>query len=302
MHKLLFQKNTSIKNSLKSSIEICYQIINKNYENFPILLSFIRKSLMDDYAAMYAFSRGADYIGDDSKGDRLKELKIWGIELKKAYEKKASLPVFIALQNTIEKHNLKFETFNRIIQANIMDQKIKKYNSFTDLLNYCSYSANPVGELVLNTMGYKNKKFISLSNNICSGLQITNFLQDLIKDKKINRCYIPQDLIKSYGLNDDIFNENYTFDDESKKSLEKIINKMVTLNRNLYQKGKKLTSLLSKKEKIIIQIFLISGEKILSKIEKGGFDILKNKPKTNKIEKLWIIFMSIIKTYFSKSW
>ena len=302
MHKLLFQKNTSIKNSLKSSIEICYKIINKNYENFPILLSFIRKSLMDDYAAMYAFSRGADYIGDDSKGDRLKELKIWGIELKKAYEKKASLPVFIALQNTIEKHNLKFETFNRIIQANIMDQKIKKYNSFTDLLNYCSYSANPVGELVLNTMGYKNKKFISLSNNICSGLQITNFLQDLIKDKKINRCYIPQDLIKSYGLNDDIFNENYTFDDESKKSLEKIINKMVTLNRNLYQKGKKLTSLLSKKEKIIIQIFLISGEKILSKIEKGGFDILKNKPKTNKIEKLWIIFMSIIKTYFSKSW
>ena len=301
MHKLLFQKNTSIKNSLKSSIEICYKIINKNYENFPILLSFIRKSLMDDYAAMYAFSRGADYIGDDSKGDRLKELKIWGIELKKAYEKKASLPVFIALQNTIEKHNLKFETFNRIIQANIMDQKIKKYNSFTDLLNYCSYSANPVGELVLNTMGYKNKKFISLSNNICSGLQITNFLQDLIKDKKINRCYIPQDLIKSYGLNDDIFNENYTFDDESKKSLEKIINKMVTLNRNLYQKGKKLTSLLSKKEKIIIQIFLISGEKILSKIEKGGFDILKNKPKTNKIEKLWIIFMSIIKTYFSKS-
>ena len=301
MHKLLFQKNTSIKNSLKSSIEICYKIINKNYENFPILLSFIRKSLMDDYAAMYAFSRGADYIGDDSKGDRLKELKIWGIELKKAYEKKASLPVFIALQNTIEKHNLKFETFNRIIQANIMDQKIKKYNSFTDLLNYCSYSANPVGELVLNTMGYKNKKFISLSNNICSGLQITNFLQDLIKDKKINRCYIPQDLIKSYGLNDDIFNENYSFDDESKKSLEKIINKMVTLNRNLYQKGKKLTSLLSKKDKIIIQIFLISGEKILSKIEKSGFDILKNKPKTNKIEKLWIIFMSIIKTYFSKS-
>ena len=301
MHKLLFQKNNSIKNSLKSSIEICYKIINKNYENFPILLFFIRKSLMDDYAAMYAFSRGADYIGDDSKGDRLKELKIWEVELKKAYEKKASLPVFIALQKTIEKHNLKFETFNRIIQANIMDQKIKKYDSFTDLLNYCSYSANPVGELVLNTMGYKNKKIISLSNNICSGLQITNFLQDLIKDKKINRCYIPQDLIKSYGLNDDIFNENYSFDGESKKSLEKIINEMVNLNRNLYQKGKKLTSLLSKKEKIIIQIFLISGEKILSKIEKGGFDILKNKPKTNKIEKLWIIFMSIIKTYFYKS-
>ena len=86
-----------------------------------------------------------------------------------------------------------------------------------------------------------------------------------------------------------------------KKSLEKIINEMVNLNRNLYQKGKKLTSLLSKKDKIIIQIFLISGEKILSKIEKGGFKILKNKPKTNKIEKLWIIFMSIIKTYFYKS-
>jgi squalene synthase HpnC len=302
MYKLLFQKNTiSKKNSLKNSIEICYKIINKNYENFPIILSFLKKNLMDDYAALYAFSRGADYIGDDSKGDRIKELKIWENELKKAFEKKASLPVFIALQNTIKNHDLKFETFYRIIQANIMDQKIKKYNTFSDLLNYCSYSANSVGELVLNTMGYNNKKIIALSNNICSGLQITNFLQDLIKDKKINRCYIPQDLLKIHGLNDEIFNENYKFDDKSKKGLQKIIKEMINFNRDLYKKGKELPSLLNKKDKLIIKIFLSSGEKILNKIEKNGLDILKNKPKNNKIEKIWIIFLSIIKTYFSKS-
>ncbi|MDG2101736.1 MAG: squalene/phytoene synthase family protein [Dehalococcoidia bacterium] len=288
------------KDSLKESIKICYKIINKNYENFPIFLFFLSKTSMDDYAAIYAFSRGVDYIGDNSSGNRLEELKIWEKELKKAFEKKASLPVFIALQNTITNHNLEFNTFNRLIQANIMDQKIKKYNTFNDLLNYCSYSANPVGEIVLNIMGYQNKSLILLSNEICSGLQITNFLQDLVEDKKIDRCYVPQDLIKKHGLTDEIFNVSHEFDHKSTDGLKKILKEMIKLNRELYLKGKELTQLLSLKDKIIIQIFLSSGEKVLNKIEKNGLNILSKKPKTNKLEKLLIITLSVIKSIFLK--
>lgn len=299
MHNLLFKKNkTNKKDSLKESIKVCYKIINKNYENFPIFLFFLRKASMDDYAAIYAFSRGVDYIGDNSTGNRLEELKIWEKELKKAFEKKASLPVFIALQNTITNHNLEINTFNRLIQANIMDQKIKKYNTFNDLLNYCSYSANPVGEIVLNIMGYQNKSLILLSNEICSALQITNFLQDLVEDKKIDRCYVPQDLIKKYGLTDEIFNENYKFDYKSSDALKKILKEMIRFNRELYIKGKELTQVLRLKDKIIIQIFLSSGEKILNKIENNGLSILSKKLKTNKFEKLGIIILSIIKSIF----
>jgi|TARA_B110000263_G_scaffold248698_1_gene264214 squalene synthase HpnC len=297
MHKLLFQINkANKKDSLKESIKICYKIINRNYENFPIFLFFLGKASMDDYAAIYAFCRGVDYIGDDSSGNRLEELKIWEKELKKAFEKKASLPVFVALQNTITNNNLEFKTFNRLIQANLMDQKIQKYNTFDDLLNYCSYSANPVGEIVLNTMGYKSEKLILLSNQICSGLQITNFLQDLVKDKKTNRCYIPQDLLKKYGVTDEIFNEKYKYSNKSKNALKKIIKEMVRFNRELYKQGKELPQWLSLKDKIIIQIFLSSGEKVLNKIEKDGLKILNNKPKTSKYEKIWIITLSIIKS------
>ena len=179
-----------------------------------------------------------------------------------------------------------------------MDQKIKKYNTFNDLLNYCSYSANPVGEIVLNIMGYQNKSLILLSNEICSALQITNFLQDLVEDKKIDRCYVPQDLIKKYGLTDEIFNENYKFDYKSSDALKKILKEMIRFNRELYIKGKELTQVLRLKDKIIIQIFLSSGEKILNKIENNGLSILSKKPKTNKFEKLGIIILSIIKSIF----
>ena len=299
MNNLLFPIKKE-RVSYSESLKICHKIAKDNYENFPVLMFFIGKEKMNDFLSLYAFSRGVDFIGDDSNGNKELELNIWEKELKKAFENKATLPTFIALQKTIKKHNLEINPFLRLIKANKIDQEKKEYKNIKELLEYCEFSANPVGEIVLAILGYKDKKLVELSNYICSGLQITNFLQDIIKDKKIGRVYMPIEIMTKNNISKDIFDNKFEFDEISKRKFNKFLDEMIIINKNLYNSGKCLPRLLRKKDAILIQIFLDSGEKVLKKIKTYSYKSLHNKPKTNRLDKIYIIINSIIKTFLLK--
>ncbi|MBL40891.1 MAG: hypothetical protein CL761_06215 [Chloroflexi bacterium] len=299
MNNLLFPIKKE-RVSYSESLKICHKIAKDNYENFPVLMFFIGKEKMNDFLSLYAFSRGVDFIGDDSNGNKELELNIWEKELKKAFENKATLPTFIALQKTIKKHNLEINPFLRLIKANKIDQEKKEYKNIKELLEYCEFSANPVGEIVLAILGYKDKKLVKLSNNICSGLQITNFLQDIIKDKKIGRVYMPIEIMTKNNISKDIFENKFEFDEISKRKFNRFLDEMIIINKNLYNSGKCLPRLLRKKDAILIQIFLDSGEKVLKKIKTYSYKSLHNKPKTNRLDKIYIIINSIIKTFLLK--
>lgn len=297
MNNIIFN-NKKENFSYKESIKICYKIINTNYENFPIYMFFLNKKLMDDFASIYAFSRCIDYIGDELEANKVIDgFEIWKSELNLAYKGKATNPIFIALEKTIKKHNLSKTPFKKLIKANLIDQDKKKYKNLDELMHYCDHSANPVGEIVLNILGYKEKSVVELSNKICSALQITNFIQDIEIDQKKNRTYVPQNLLKKHKVDFAKVNNYRTINDKFKENLEQLIDELVDINKKLYKEGEKLISFLNKRDSLIIQIFISSGESILKKIEKRKVDIFFKKPQTNSFEKIIIIIKSIFKTY-----
>ncbi|MBK89792.1 MAG: hypothetical protein CL772_01265 [Chloroflexi bacterium] len=312
-YSMSFQKSDNMKNLIflqsgkklnyKESIKTCYEIINRNYENFPIYMFFIKKNLMDDFASIYAFSRGIDFIGDElSKESIFDGLEIWQKELDLAYKNSATNPVFIALQKTIKKYNLPKLPFEKLIKANSIDQTKHNYNSLEELYYYCEHSANPVGEIVLNIMGYRDKNLVNLSNNICTALQITNFIQDIQIDLSKGRTYIPGEFLKKHKVDLSKLNNKKILDNDTyKEQFENLITELVNINKTLYQDGKNLTSYLKKKDATIIQIFISSGESILKKISKNKSNILLKKPKTNSLEKIIIIIKSILKSYLHKN-
>ena len=294
MEKLLFQQNQS-NFKYEDSIKFCYEILRNNYENFPLRFFFIDKKLMDDFASIYAFCRGVDFLGDEAKGNRLEKLKLWEKELSTLFTEKTRIPIFVALKKTIIKHNLNISPFKKLIKANVLDQTKKLYANISEVMDYCRYSANPVGEIVLNILGYKSKKNISLSNKICSALQITNFLQDIKKDKKKGRVYLPLDIMKKHSLEIHDFEEKYVFDNKRYRDFDNFLNEMVLYNRTLYDEGEKLVHNLKKRQAILIQVFVDSGRIILDKIERNKHKILVNRPKTNNLEKIFIIAKAIVK-------
>ena len=102
-------------------------------------------------------------------------------------------PVFMAIQDTIARHNLPSAPFHRLFEAFRRDvsNDTTIMTSWDDVYDYCSYSANPVGELMLRLSGDWETSVQPYSDAICTALQITNFLQDISVDTARSRHYIP---------------------------------------------------------------------------------------------------------------
>ena len=269
--------------------------IHQNYVNFPIYMFFLNKDMMNDFASIYAFSRGVDFIGDELKSDEVdKALQIWRSELDLAFDGNPSNPIFIALSKTINKYKLEIEPFRRLIKANEMDQYITKYNSWNDIFSYCDHSANPVGAIVLRILGYTENSNIKFSNKICTGLQITNFIQDIKVDHYKNRTYIPQNLLKKHNLDFSSINKVTKNNINFLSKFDNLLADLIQENQRLYDEGRILIKNLSKKHAIIINIFILSGQTILNKIRNQKSNILFKKPRTNKLEKLYIIIKATV--------
>jgi squalene synthase HpnC len=187
---------TSTPVGLPSSASVMGQASD---ENFPVALRLLPRAMRDHLLAVYGFARLADDIGDEAEGERLALLDWLAAELERAARGVATHPQLARLTPTIRQFDLPLDPFQRLIEANRQDQVVRRYQTFDDLLDYCSLSAAPVGELVLRIFEVSSPARIALSNDVCRGLQIVEHLQDVAEDVAVDRVYLPQSDLRSLG-------------------------------------------------------------------------------------------------------
>ena len=131
----------------------------------------------------------------------LKLLDAWDEELQDMYRRQSpSHPVFIALAGTVRELDIPIDPFRDLLIAFRQDQTVHRYENWEGVLDYCRYSANPVGRLVLYLTGYRDPERQALSDATCTALQLANFWQDVDRDLEKDRIYIPLDLLRENGL------------------------------------------------------------------------------------------------------
>jgi len=169
-------------------------------ENFPVASLLFPRAYRPHLRAIYGFARLVDILGDEYEGDRLEALEELEAELARCYEGEPTWEVMRELQPTIRTCSLPREPFLRLIEANRIDQRTSDYATWADLKHYCVHSADPVGRLVLGVLGRAEPDLVALSDDVCTGLQLVNFLQDVPRDLALGRVYLPADDRARFGV------------------------------------------------------------------------------------------------------
>ena len=273
------------------------KLIKTTYENFPLWSSFYLKNLMPDLSSIYYFCRKVDDISDLNKDSAIKELLNLEKSLLNCFKKKCNEnDEFFNLMQTISKFELTIDDFQSLIQANYQDLQIKRYNSIDDLLEYCKLSANPVGSLVLKIFGDFNESNLKFSNYICTGLQLINFIQDMRRDSKLGRIYIPLDDLKKFQID-----ENDILENKSTLAMRQLVKMQCERSYEIINSGKPLVESLDGPKKIPISLFIQSGNLVLSKIKKINYETVLIRPRVSRIEKSMLVTKTLFKYLFYKN-
>ncbi len=174
-----------------------------HYENFPTASRLIRRDLRPAVAAIYAFARAADDMADEGEASpekRLKQLDAWELLLDRCTREELDHPVFLALGDAIRRHDLPVDCLRDLLTAFRMDVSVHAYATLDELMFYCRHSANPVGRLMLALHGVEHPQALAASDALCTALQLTNFWQDLSRDLPHGRCYLPEEWLRTAGL------------------------------------------------------------------------------------------------------
>jgi squalene synthase HpnC len=250
-----------------------------HYENFNVVSWLLPKELHQHFYNVYAYCRWADDVGDEvpDPNRALELLHWWEHELNACYEGKPSHPVFVALRETIVAKDVPKQPFADLLKAFRQDQTVKRYSDWDAVLNYCVYSANPVGRLVLHLCGYRDEQRQRLSDVTCTALQLANFWQDVSRDLEKGRIYIPLDAAAAQGLSENDIVER-RFDDR----YVRLMKDLIARTRTLFAEGRSLAKMVDGRFSIDLEMFSRGGVTVLDAIEAIGYDTLHNRPSISK--------------------
>lgn len=278
----------------------CASVTNAHYENFPVASVLLPTEKRPYLQAIYAFARAADDFADEpglTAHERLSLLANWQRQLDWCYQDTAAYstgglahPIFIALKETVNRLNIPPEPLRHLLSAFNMDVTKNRYSSFDELLHYCRHSANPVGRIVLMIFGYRNEELFSLSDKICTGLQLANFWQDVAIDLKKDRVYIPTEDLERFGysleeLAGGIVNERF-------RALMKY---EIDRTRQFFAEGASLPTLVDKDLRLELRLIWFGGASILRKTERLKFDIFRRRPRLHAGNKFMIFLNGLFR-------
>jgi squalene synthase HpnC len=175
---------------------------NRGTENFPVGSLLIRPDLRAHVHAFYNFARAADDISDHPLLDAQEKVtRLSRFTSVLLSEKADDVPEAVAMRESLRATGIGPQHCVDLITAFKRDATQLRYTDWNDLMDYCRYSASPVGRQVLALHGIGEDAWPA-NDALCSALQVINHIQDCADDyRMLDRVYIPQDMLMAHGAN-----------------------------------------------------------------------------------------------------
>lgn len=248
-----------------------------HYENFPVASILLPRHLRRPVQRIYWFARSADDFADEgtrSDAERLALLDGYRTELMRIERgEQPESPQFVALATEIRAAQLPIQLFRDLLDAFAQDVTKKRYADFGEVMQYCRRSANPIGRLLLHLYRATDERNLTLSDAICSSLQIINFLQDIVIDYDKGRVYMPQDEMRRFRVSEDHIAQRRADGDWQAFMLFQI-----ERARRLLNAGAPLVKRLPGRLGWELRLIITGGETILRKLHLSRGDVFAARP------------------------
>ena len=259
-----------------------------HYENFPVASRLLPSAMRPHVAAVYAFARTADDIADEGSApaaERLARLDAWQRRLHAAVavERSDAAPqahedlIVVALAHSIRSLDLPIALCDDLLSAFAQDTMTTRYDSWADVFDYCRRSANPVGRLVLRIGGYRDEALDRSSDALCTALQLTNFWQDIGRDWRVGRLYVPRDVTAACRARETDLNGPYL-----NPSWTAAIRQCVAETRRQFEAGRAVCDGVRGRLRYELRVTWLGGMRILEQVERTGAALLTERPAIGK--------------------
>ena len=247
-------------------------------ENFPVALRVLPKTVRRDLHAIYGVARTIDDLGDVAPGDRIVALTEFRTDLHRIWRGSTpQWPVVQALVPTVRARGLTVEPFDRLIEANVIDQRVSTYATFDELIGYCQLSADPVGRLVLDVFGQCSPRAVELSDRVCRALQLLEHWQDVAEDRRAGRVYLPQEDLRAYGVRETDLDRP-----QATEALRELMLFETWRAASLLQSGTPLVGLLTGWARVAVAGYIAGGRAAEQGLRRTGGDVLQRRVKTRR--------------------
>jgi squalene synthase HpnC len=281
--------------NLQQARAYCAHVARTHYENFAVVSFLLPRRLIRHFHAVYAYCRWSDDLADETKGgvETLNLIQSWRRELLSCYDGQPRHPVMVALRETIHRFAIPPEPFLNLLVAFTQDQHVKSYSTFDQLLGYCANSANPVGHLVLRLFECFDETRAALADEICTGLQLANFWQDVARDYAIGRIYLPEEDRGRFGCSEeDLAAGKCTL------AFHALMRFEVERAQGHFDRGEALLPMLPRGVRVDVDLFIRGGRAILAAIERQDYDVLSRRPEVGKREKMLLLLGAIVRQWW----
>lgn len=260
--------------------------MSSHYENFPVASPLLPRRMRSAVQVLYAFARSADDVADEGvaePSERIAALQSFAIALDQIEKGVPQTePLFQQLSHTLTLNGLSTQPLRDLLSAFKQDVLQTRYASYTELLDYCQRSANPVGRLMLALFGEQRPQCLERSDAICTALQLINFLQDVAIDWHKARVYLPQEDLQRFGVQEEQIAEGLP--DARWQALMQF---EVDRARKLMLSGAPLAKQLPGRLGWELRLIVLGGLRILEKIELAEHDVFHQRPQLNVFD--WMI-------------
>ena len=262
----------------------CEAMARAHYENFPVASRLLPRPMRPHIAAVYAYARVADDLADEGAAppaERLAQLNAWQRRLHAAVavERSDTAPhehedlIVVALAHSIRLLDLPIALFDDLLSAFAQDTMTTRYASWDDVLDYCRRSANPVGRLVLRIAGYRDAALDQSSDALCTALQLTNFWQDLGRDWRAGRLYVPREVAAACGADEAELNGSALT-----APWRAALGRCIAETARQFRAGRAVCDGVRGRLRYELRFTWLGGARTLERVERTGSALLTNRP------------------------